>query len=32
VLAKLMWALGNAGNREELKRLFAGKVWMDTFF
>lgn len=29
VLAKLMWALGNAGGREEMERMFAGKVWMD---
>lgn len=31
VLAKLMWALGNAGSRQEMERKFAGRVWMDTF-
>ncbi|MDE7212174.1 MAG: asparaginase, partial [Lachnospiraceae bacterium] len=31
VLAKLMWALGNAGSRKEMEEKFAERVWMDTF-
>lgn len=31
VLAKLMWALGNADDREGIGRMFAERIWMDTF-
>lgn len=31
VLAKLMWALGNADNREEIKKKFYHPIFMDSF-
>lgn len=31
VLAKLMWALGNADGKEGIGRMFSKRVWMDTF-